>query len=73
MIASLSDLEVHLQKLRHWHATKTFEGSWSCLQLHRDPTTTPGYGTGNDDEEKDINGPVNTKSIKEKTCYSQCV
>lgn len=73
MIASLSDLEVRLQKLRYWHATKIYKGSWSCLQLRRDPTTTPGYGTDNDDEEKDINGPVNTKSIKEKTYYSKCL
>lgn len=32
-----------------WPSTQICAENWSGAQLRRDPTTTPGYGTDNDD------------------------
>lgn len=38
------------QWFRHWHATKTYAGSWSCAQLCGDPMAIPGQGTDDDND-----------------------
>lgn len=42
---SWSGLEDLLQRLRHWHATETYRGSWSGAQLHSNPVTAPCHRT----------------------------
>lgn len=42
-------LEAYSQRLRYWYATKKYEWSWSCAELHSDPTITPDYGNNDDD------------------------
>lgn len=60
---SLSQLEDHPQRHRHWHTTKIYG------QLLGDPTTTSNYGIDNDDDDDDT---VKTKKyLLVRCCHYQ--
>lgn len=49
----LNLLENPSQRLRHWHATGTFGGSWSGAHLRNDITIPSDCGTDDDDDNDD--------------------